>query len=154
MPLSMPEYEMLAAFRHRLRQFLHFSEKSAGTVGLTQQQYQALLAVRAHPGPDLLTISELASQLLIKHHSAVGLVNRLVEQGMVRREPSREDGRKVGIQLTPAGTRVFQKLASIHRAELRRIGPDLARLMEYFARAAGERAPRKAGSNAGRRPRS
>jgi DNA-binding MarR family transcriptional regulator len=154
MPLSMSEYEMLAAFRYRLRQFLHFSEKAAEGVGLTQQQYQALLAVRAHSGPELLTISELASRLLIKHHSAVGMVNRLAEQGLVQREPSRQDARKVGLRLTPAGARVFHKLASIHRAELRRIGPDLARFMEYFARAAAERPARKRGANAGRRPRS
>ena len=133
MPLSRSEYEMLAAFRYRLRQFHSFSEKAAEGLGLTQQQYQALLAVRAHPGPGLLTISELAAQLLIKHHSAVGMVNRLAEQGMVKREPSEEDGRKVGIRLTPTGQRVFDKLATVHRAELARIGPDLARLMSYFA---------------------
>lgn len=134
---------MLAAFRYRLRQFHSFSEKAAAGVGLTQQQYQALLAVRAHPGPGLLTISDLAAQMFIKHHSAVGMVNRLEEQGMVRREPSAEDGRKVGIRLTLTGQRVFDRLASIHRGELRRIGPDLARLMGYFARAASERAPAK-----------
>ena len=138
MPLSKSEYEMLAAFRFRLRQFLSFSEKAAEGVGLTQQQYQALLAVRAHPGPALLTISDLAAQLLIKHHSAVGMVNRLQEQGLVRRERSQDDGRKVGIRLTPSGQRLFDRLASIHRGELRRIGPDLARLMGYFARAAGQ----------------
>lgn len=154
MPLSMSEYEMLAAFRYRLRQFLHFSEQAAGGVGLTQQQYQALLAVRAHSGPELLTISELASQLLIKHHSAVGMVDRLAEQGLLRREPSRQDARKVGLRLTGAGARAFHRLASIHRAELRRIGPDFARFMEYFARAAGERPARKRTAGAGRRPRS
>jgi DNA-binding MarR family transcriptional regulator len=139
MPLTRSEYEMLAAFRYRLRQFHAFSEKAAAGVGLTQQQYQALLAVRAHGGPGLLTISELAAQLLIKHHSAVGMVNRLEEQRMVKREPSPEDGRKVGVRLTPTGHQVFDKLASTHRGELRRIGPDLARLMGYFAREAGAR---------------
>jgi len=143
MPLSRSEYEMLAAFRYSLRQFLSFSEKAAAGVGLTQQQYQALLAVRAHPGPGLLTISDLAAQMLIKHHSAVGMVNRLEQQGMVRREPQADDGRKVGIRLTPTGERVFDRLASSHRGELRRIGPDLVRFMSFFAREAGERAPAK-----------
>jgi DNA-binding MarR family transcriptional regulator len=144
MPLSRSEYEMLAAFRYKLRQFLAFSEKSAASVGLTQQQYQALLAVRAHTGPVLLSISDLASQMLIKHHSAVGMVNRLEEQGMVRREPSPVDGRKVGIRLTANGQRVFDRLASIHRGELRRIGSDLSRFMSYFARATGERSTSRA----------
>ena len=147
MPLSRSEYEMLAAFRYRLRQFHSFSEKAAAAMGLTQQQYQALLAVRAHGGPGLLTISELAAQLLIKHHSAVGMVNRLQEQGMVRREPSAEDGRKVGVRLTATGQRVFDKLASIHRSELGRIGPELGRLMTHFTREARERPARKARPN-------
>jgi len=142
MPLSRSEYEMLAEFRYTLRQFMSFSERTAASVGLTQQQYQALLVLRAHRGPGVLTISDLAAQLLIKHHSAVGLVNRLEELGMVRREPSPDDRRKVGLRLTEGGGRAFGKLASIHRGELRRIGPDLGRMMEYFARATGEHAGR------------
>ncbi len=157
MPLSRSEYEMLAAFRYKLRQFLSFSEKAAEGVGLTQQQYQALLAVRAHRGPELLTITDLAAQLLVKHHSAVGMVNRLEELGMVRRQPSPEDRRKVGIRLSRTGGRVFDRLASIHRGELQRIGPDLGRFIEYFARAAGQTtASRRAAprANARRRTRS
>ncbi len=150
MPLTKAEYEMLAAFRYTLRRFLAFSEDAAATVGLTQQQYQALLAVRAHRAPPLITISELAGELMIKHHSAVGMVNRLEELGMVRRERSAEDARKVGLRLTPAGQRVFDRLATMHRAELRRVGPDLGRLMDYFGRAPAQaRAPaagRKRGS--------
>ncbi len=145
-PLSTSEYAMLASFRYKLRQFLSFSEKAAEGVGLTQQQYQALLAVRAHQGPGLITISDLASQMLIKHHSAVGMVNRLEELGMVRREPASDDRRKVGIRLTTSGQRVFDRLASIHRGELRRIGQDLSRFMSYFARAAGELPPRHPGT--------
>ncbi|HET9470475.1 MAG TPA: MarR family transcriptional regulator [Usitatibacter sp.] len=140
---------MLAAFRYSLRRFLSFSEKAAAGVGLTQQQYQALLAVRAHPGPGLLTISELAAQMLIKHHSAVGMVNRLEQQGMVRREPLAEDGRKVGIRITQTGQRVFDRLASSHRGELRRIGPDLVRFTSFFAGGAGERPAEKARANRG-----
>src|SRR5665213_4384445 len=85
MPLSHSEYETLAAFRFRLRRFLNFSEQAAAAVGLTQQQYQALLAVRAHEGPEPLTISELAERMQIRHHSAVGMVDRLEQQAMVRR---------------------------------------------------------------------
>jgi DNA-binding MarR family transcriptional regulator len=157
---SSSEYAMLAAFRFRLRQFLAFSEEAAARAGVTQQQYQALLVVRAHLGPGLLSISELASQMLIKHHSAVGMVNRLEELGMVRREPDSGDRRKVGIRLTPTGLRVFDRLASVHRGELRRIGRDLSRFIGYFSRAAGEkparaeRAARASSKNPGRRARS
>ncbi|HET7546931.1 MAG TPA: MarR family transcriptional regulator [Usitatibacter sp.] len=153
MPLTGSEYAMLAAFRFKLRQFLAFSERAATSVGLTQQQYQALLAVRAHGGPGLITITDLANEMLIKHHSAVGMVNRLEELRMVRREPSPEDRRKVGIRLTANGVRVFEKLASIHRGELRRIGRDVGRLMAYFGRVAGEPPAKAAGTRRANRKR-
>jgi DNA-binding MarR family transcriptional regulator len=137
MPLSDADYEKLAAFRATLRRFLAFSDAAAGKLGLTQAQYQALLAVRASPGAKPLTISDLAATLLVRHHSAVGMVDRLQEMGMVRRESSTADRRKVCVRLTPKGSRVFAKLAVAHRAELRRIGPDMARLMEFFARRSG-----------------
>jgi DNA-binding MarR family transcriptional regulator len=148
MALPKREFEVLAAFRYKLRQFLAFSEKASAEVGLTQQQYQALLAVRAHLGPEPLTISDLAAEMLIKHHSAVGMVNRLEQQGMVRREAAGGDRRKVSIRLTASGMRVFRKLASVHMGELRRMAPDLERFFGYFAREAGRAA------NARRRRRS
>lgn len=145
MPLSTREYDLLAAFRYTLRRFLAFSERAAGRVGLTQQQYQALLAVRAHHGADPLSISELAAQMLVKHHSAVGMVDRLEEIGMVRRERSPRDRRKVGLRLTPRGAQVFERLAAVHRAELRRIGPNLGRIMTYLARSESDAAPSSGG---------
>ncbi len=126
--LGPAEYRTLAAFRFTLRRFLAFSDVAASTVGLTQQQYQALLAMKARKG--MLSISELAAQLLVKHHSAVGLVDRLEHQGLVRREPSLDDRRKVVVHLTAHGTRVFAKLAAAHRAELRRIGPEWGRFIK------------------------
>jgi len=133
MALSRQDFERLAAFRLKLRQFHAFSEQASGLVGITQQQYQALLAMRAHKGPGTLTISDLAAEMLIKHHSAVGMVNRLEQQGLVRREGSNSDRRKVAVHLTEQGARVFAKLASVHWAELRRIAPDLERFFAHFA---------------------
>src|SRR3569832_1651151 len=71
--LSKAEYELLAAFRYALRQFLRFSEEAARAVGIEAQQHQALLAVKGFPGRDRITISELAERLQIRHHSAVGM---------------------------------------------------------------------------------
>jgi DNA-binding MarR family transcriptional regulator len=51
-PVSKAEYETLAAFRYALRQFLRFSEEAAQAVGLTPQQYQAMLAIKGFPGRD------------------------------------------------------------------------------------------------------
>ncbi len=130
--LGLAEYRTLAAFRYTLRRFLAFSDVAASTVGLTQQQYQAMLVMKARQG--MMSISELAAQLLVKHHSAVGLVDRLEQQGLVRREPSKSDRRKVVLRFTAHGARVFERLAVAHRAELRRIGPAWAKFIKILSR--------------------
>src|SRR5512141_530136 len=134
MPLRTVEYVQLASFRNALRGFLRFSEAQAGRVGLSSQQYQALLAVRASGEGGGLTINDLAHRLLIKHNSAVGLVDRLVEHGLLRRETMAEDARKVQLRLTGRGRRVLAKLAALHRAELRRVGPVLKRFFAELSR--------------------
>jgi DNA-binding MarR family transcriptional regulator len=126
--LGTHDYAQLAAFRHALRGFLHFSEAAAAAEGLTSQHYQAMLILRGWPNDEPVSISDLAQQLLIKHNSAVGLVDRLVGRGLVVRHPSTVDRRKVELRLSPQGRRVLAELAAMHRGELRRIGP----LMERF----------------------
>ena len=88
-----------------------------------------------------MTINELANQLLIKHNSAVGLVDRLEEEGLVTRKTALDDRRKVNIRLTAKGARIFRKLATEHRLELQRFGPDLSRFLAYFSQPPGEVAP-------------
>jgi DNA-binding MarR family transcriptional regulator len=128
MNVTQAELEALATFRYALRQFLHFSDEAARAAGLTPQQHQALLSVQGFPGRARVTISELAERLQIRHHSAVGLVNRLVALGLLRREASAADRRQVYVRLTPAGAKVLHTLSAAHRAELRRLGPQLSKL--------------------------
>jgi DNA-binding MarR family transcriptional regulator len=140
--LGRPDYRRLAAFRYTLRRFLSFSEMAARRIGLASQQYQALLAVMGHSGQDPITVKDLAHQLLIKHNSAVGLVDRLEAEGLVRRQAGVADRRKVGILLTSKGVRVFEGLAAAHHSELKRIGPELRDFLEYMlTAAASSRAP-------------
>lgn len=129
-PVSDAEYETLAAFRYALRRFLRFSEEAAQEAGLTPQQHQALLAIKGFPGRDRVTISELAERLQIRHHSAVGLVSRLVAQGLVTREQDSADRRQVYVALTESGTEMLERLTAAHREELRRIKPELSLLLE------------------------
>jgi DNA-binding MarR family transcriptional regulator len=97
------EYETLATFRYNLRHFLRFSESAAESAGLTSRQYQALLAIKGFPARDCVTVGELAQQLQIAHHSAVGLADRLALQKLVFREASTEDRRQVYVKLTARG---------------------------------------------------
>ena len=132
--LQTEDYARLAAFRHALRRFLRFSEAAAAEVGLNGQHYQAMLIVRACPEGQRITINELAQQLLIKHNTAVELVDRLAQQTLIAREPSSADRRKVELHLTPRGRTLLARLAAVHRSELQRIGPLFTRFFVELSR--------------------
>ena len=131
-------YAQLASFRHALRGFLRFSEAAAEQEGLTSQHYQAMLILRGWPEGQPISINELAQQLLIKHNSAVGLVDRLVDKDLVVREHSTVDRRKVELRLSARGRRVLARLAAMHRGELRRIGPIMARFFSQLTHDGGK----------------
>jgi DNA-binding MarR family transcriptional regulator len=133
---SKEDYETLAEFRYALRCYLRFSENEAESVGLTLQQHQALLFIIGYPGREQVTIGELAERLQVRHHSAVGLVDRLEEQGLVKRIPNAEDRRQVFIGLTEKGFAVLESLANTHREELRSMGPQLCNLLEQITKLA------------------
>jgi len=124
-PLSKSQHEKLAAFRYALRQFLHFSEAAALTAGVAPQQHQALLAIKGFPGRDYVTVGELAERLQLRHHSAVGLVDRLTAEKLVSRVPSPRDRRQVFVQLTDRGEEMLERLSAAHTRQLKRMGPEL-----------------------------
>jgi DNA-binding MarR family transcriptional regulator len=134
-PLAKSQYEALSAFRYALRTFLRFSEDAAAAAGVTPQQHQALLAVKGFPGRDHVSVRELADRLQIRHHSAVGLIDRLVAEKLVIRTPSPEDRRQVHIRLTPRGEKVLETLSAAHREQLRRIGPEISLLLQRLGKA-------------------
>lgn len=128
--LTKAHYESLAALRHALRAFLQFSQMAARTAGILPQQHQALLAIKGFPGRDYVTIGELAERLHVRHHSAVGLVDRLVRRQLLRRTPSKEDRRRVHVQLTAKGEALVARLSAVHLEELRQIRPQLRQLLD------------------------
>jgi DNA-binding MarR family transcriptional regulator len=130
---SKNDYQTLADFRYALRHYLRFSQNAVETAGLTLQQHQALLSIIGYPGKEQVTIGELAERLQIKHHSTVGLVNRLEDQGLVERKQNPDDRRQVLIGLTQKGVDVLESLASLHREELRHLGPELCVLLEQIS---------------------
>ena len=128
--MTKTDYESLAAFRYTIRKYLHFSEQAAHGLGLTPQQYQALLAIEGFPGRNRITIGELAEQLQIAAHSAVGLADRLQTAALIERRASEEDRRCVFVSLTPAGRKILLQLATAHRKELSTVGSLLVGLIK------------------------
>ncbi len=128
-PTTKTEYEILAEFRYALRRFLRFSESAAREVGLTPQQHQALLAIQGFPGREQITIGELAERLQIRHHSAVGLADRLEAEKLIKRVPGADDRRKVYISLTGHGQSMIEKLSALHHEQLVRLTPQLRSLL-------------------------
>jgi DNA-binding MarR family transcriptional regulator len=105
-----------------LRRFLHFSEEAAREAGISPQQHQLLLAIRGFSGEsEAPTIGDLAEALQIRHHSCVGLVDRLEAAGLVSRSTTDQDARKVFVHLTPQGEEMLARLTSAHRREHREL---------------------------------
>jgi DNA-binding MarR family transcriptional regulator len=123
-------YGRLLAFRTGLRRFLHWSAEAAEAAGLTPMQHQLLLAVRGHADPRGPTIGEAASYLLLKHHSAVELIDRAEAAGLVRRLRDEQDHRIVRLKLTPDGEARLERISSVTLAELSRLVPQMSGLWD------------------------
>jgi len=127
--LTAVDYENLLEFRTSLRKFLHWSETRARDAGLTPAQHQLMLAVKGHPGDDPPTVGDLADYLLLRHHSAVELIDRAVAAGLVQRARDDGDGRIIRIRLTSEGEARLRRLSTAHLDELRRLAPVLDHLI-------------------------
>jgi DNA-binding MarR family transcriptional regulator len=122
------DYERLLELRTSLRRFLHWSETQAKAAGLTPAQHQLLLAVRGHGDSRGPTIGEIADHLVLRHHSAVGLIDRAVAAGLIVRSPDRERAGTVRLSLTDLGSERLEALAELHMEELARLAPTMRAL--------------------------
>jgi DNA-binding MarR family transcriptional regulator len=125
------DYEALSEFRYLIRCFLEFSQDAAKAVGLAPRQHQALLAIRGYPGGGPIAIGDLAERLRIRHHTAVGLIDRLVAAELVKRIIDPADQRRVLLKLTHRAGKYLADLSAAHLGELSRIEP---LLLQIFAR--------------------
>jgi DNA-binding MarR family transcriptional regulator len=115
---SIARLRKLAEFRYQLRKFNSFSETVSDAAGISVQQYQLLQVIAAMPEGLGASISYLADRMILRHNSAVELVDRAVRAGLVRRESDEEDLRRSLVRLTEAGTALLQRLVEAHLAEL------------------------------------
>ncbi len=129
--LTDQQYGQLLAFRSALRGFLTWSEAEARAHGLTPTHHQLLLAIRGWPTDEPPTIGDIAAELRLRHHSAVELVDRAEQRGLVERRHDPVDRRVVRLHLTRTGRSKLRALSLGHVEELARLSrslPDLAAL--------------------------
>jgi DNA-binding MarR family transcriptional regulator len=115
------DYHRLLSMRTGLRRFLHWSEEQARIVGLTPAQHQLLLAVRGSAVESGPTIGDIANALLLRHHSAVELVQRAEAAGLLTRVQDPSDGRVVRVVLSRRGRTALERLSALHLEELERL---------------------------------
>jgi len=127
------DYAALASFRRSLRTFLAFSADAAREAGLTPQQHQAILAIRGLGHAGGVTMNDLAEQLLLKPQSAVELIDRLEQAGLVQRTRGVEDRRRVLLTLTAKAERALAPLSKAHLAQIGRDAPQLIELLERMS---------------------
>jgi DNA-binding MarR family transcriptional regulator len=126
------DYAALAQFRYQLRTFLAFSEAAAQRAGLTPQQHQALLAIKGFSGREAASVGDIARFLLVRHHTAVELVDRMAKLKLIGREADPRDARRVLLKLTAKGEQKLRSLSRIHLDELRAAAPALGNILRSF----------------------
>jgi DNA-binding MarR family transcriptional regulator len=127
--IGVEQFRKLAEFRFQLRKFLHFSHAAAEQCGVRPQQYQMLQCISGMPSELDPTIANVAARMLLKHNSAVELVDRTIEQGLLRRSPDPTDHRRILLRVTTQGERILASLAEYHMQELDQAGPELIRAL-------------------------
>ena len=120
----------MAEFRYELRRFLHFSETSAEAQGISAQQYQLLQVVQAISIEARVSISTIAERMVLRHNSAVELVDRAERLGLVERLADEEDLRRSIVVVTEHGRKVLTHVAAAHLAELETAGPMMVQALE------------------------
>ena len=137
------DYWTLAELRYHIRRFLRVREEAARAAGIEPQQYQLLLQVKGMQGRQPATIGALAERLQLRHHSAVELIDRLADRGMLVRRPGGRDRREVLVELLPAAEAILRRLAQHSLHELETEGPALVSTLRRLigtSKAPGRRA--------------
>lgn len=155
MALEQSDFEHLLELRTGLRRFLRWSGQQAEAAGLTPAKHQLLLAIKGHADPAGPTISEIADYLALRHHSAVGLVDRAAKDGLVKRTADANTKTIVRVTLTPTGEAKLDALAGVHLQELAHLAPTMRTLWRQLEQADGSSPHPAARSSArtARRPR-
>ncbi|MCK9187795.1 MarR family winged helix-turn-helix transcriptional regulator [Acidithiobacillus sp.] len=115
----------LAVLRELAQAYHAFSAYSAAHVrqlGLTPAQFDVIATLGNTQG---MPLSQLAQKTLITKGTLTGIIDRLEEKGLVRREVPAGDRRSFRAVLTPEGEALFSRVFPTHTAYLRQTFADV-----------------------------
>lgn len=104
-------HEMPGHLARRFQQIavaVFLAEASEAGFDLTPVQYAALATARSNPGIDQIT---LAGLIAYDRTTITGVIDRLVQKGLLIRRASRRDRRARELELTAEGQRVLRAIA-------------------------------------------
>jgi DNA-binding MarR family transcriptional regulator len=120
----------LAEFRYQLRRFVSFSETASEAAGISAQQYQLLQVIATVPEAHGASISYIAERMVVRHNSAVELVDRAEKADLVRRVADPSDHRRSIVEITPRGNDLLAELVPLHLAEFRTENGELLKSLQ------------------------
>ncbi|MCA1973051.1 MAG: MarR family transcriptional regulator [Caenispirillum sp.] len=133
-PLPVPETDGATLSKRRLKLWIrllgvtrsaesHLREFLRVGHGTTLPRFDVMAALHRRREP--ITMSDLSRMLLVSNGNATAVVDRLEQDGLVRREKSAADRRTVTVGLTDAGRAQFEQLAIDHEREVDALFADL-----------------------------
>ena len=122
----------LAEFRYQLRKFLSFSEMASESLGISAQQYQLLQVIATLPEGQESSISYIAERMVVRHNTAVELVDRAEKAGLVHRVADLNDHRRSLVEATSRGNDLLGQLVPVHLAEVRTENGELLRSLQQL----------------------
>ncbi len=103
------DLRILRALRKIIRGIDLYSKELATTAGITTPQLVCLLAI-VQAGS--ATVTSIGREIHVSPSTVVGILDRLEEKGLIRRDRDREDRRLVSVTATAEGMRVASESPS------------------------------------------
>lgn len=107
-------FPVYAASRLIIREYQPFLDR----LGITYPQYLVLMVLWEHNN---LPVNDIAKKLILNTNTITPLLKRMEQQGLISRNRSGEDERKVLVQLTEQGKLLQEKAALIPEELVKRL---------------------------------
>jgi DNA-binding MarR family transcriptional regulator len=111
-----PHLKVLRPLVEAYLAFSRIDNRHIRSLRLTPSQFDVIVTLGDTSG---LTCSQLSSQTLVTKGTLTGVLDRLGEKGLIRRESVAGDRRRTKIRLTEKGHALFQKVFASHIAFIR-----------------------------------